>query len=119
MGRIEKINNQDACRRARMALRDTLDVVGGKWKLILISTLREDSFRFTELANLAQISPRILSKELKELEDNGLVNRKVNNTRPVTVEYSLTEYCETLSDVIDAMHKWGLNHRKKTINDMG
>jgi DNA-binding HxlR family transcriptional regulator len=109
----QKVHSAEACSKARLAIRDTLDVVGGKWKLILISILRDGKRKFRELAREADISPRILSKELQELEINGLVYRKVCDTRPVTVEYSLTPYSETLSEVILAMHKWGSQHRIK------
>lgn len=105
----------DQCGRARLTIQDTLDVVGGKWKLVLISILRDGKKRFLELAREADISPRILSKELQELEMNGLVSRTVCDTRPVTVEYALTPYSETLSEVIIAMHKWGQQHRNKII----
>ncbi|MGB7394197.1 MAG: helix-turn-helix domain-containing protein [Pricia sp.] len=108
-------HDENACKKARRAVRDTLDVVGGKWKLVLISILREGTFRFNELAKLAEISPRILSKELKELEMNDLVERKVIDTRPVTVEYSLTPYSESLSEVVMAMRSWGIRHREKII----
>lgn len=98
-----------------MAIRDTLDIVGGKWKLVLISALRSGKKGFNELSRETGISPRILSKELHELEMNGLVSRTVCNTKPVTVEYALTPYSETLSEVIIAMEKWGRQHRKKII----
>ncbi|AYB33532.1 winged helix-turn-helix transcriptional regulator [Chryseolinea soli] len=110
-----KKHTAESCKKARLALRDTLDVVGGKWKLILISTLRDGKKRFRELSREAGITPRILSKELQELEMNGLVSRTVCDTRPVTVEYALTPYSKTLTDVIVAMHKWGEQHRKKII----
>jgi DNA-binding HxlR family transcriptional regulator len=103
------------CAKARMAMQDTLDVVGGKWKLVLISILRNGTLRFKELAREAEITPRILSKELKELELNGLVKRTVRDTRPVTVEYSLTPYSKTLGDMVVAMHNWGVQHRKHLI----
>jgi len=67
-----------------MAIRDTLDVVGGKWKLVLITVLRSGRKGFNELSREAGISPRILSKELQEMEMNGLVNRYVMDTKPVT-----------------------------------
>jgi len=98
-----------------MAIRDTLDVVGGKWKLILISIMREGPVRFNELSKLAEITPRILSKELKELEMNDLVERKVIDTRPINVEYSLTPYCKTLDSVINSMLDWGIQHRKNIL----
>jgi DNA-binding HxlR family transcriptional regulator len=100
---------------AKLAIQDTLDVVGGKWKLPLISILRKKALRFNQLSKQAGISPRILSKELKELEMNGLVTRKICDTRPVTVEYSLTRYSESLTDVIRAMHNWGVSHRKRIV----
>lgn len=102
-----------SCERARMALQDTLDVVGGKWKLVLISVLRNGEQRFRELSRETGITPRILSKELKELEMNGLVKRTVHDTRPVTVSYALTKYSQTLTEVVLAMHKWGVQHRKR------
>jgi len=106
----------ESCQKARLAIQDTLDVVGGKWKLVLISILRNGKKRFRELSREAGISPRILSKELQELEMNGLVSRTVCDTRPITVEYALTSYSETLTEMVLAMHKWGVEHRKKITN---
>jgi DNA-binding HxlR family transcriptional regulator len=97
------------------AIRDTLDIVGGKWKLVLITILISGKRRFRELSREAGISPRILSKELQEMEMNGLVTRTVKNTKPITVEYELTAYSETLKEVLEAMEKWGEMHRKKII----
>jgi DNA-binding HxlR family transcriptional regulator len=111
--------DNDNCEKARLAIQDTLDVVGGKWKLILISILRNGKLRFRELSREAGITPRILSKELQELEMNGLVSRTVLNTKPVSVEYALTPYSETLSEVIIAMHKWGQQHRQKIMSEIG
>jgi DNA-binding HxlR family transcriptional regulator len=54
---------------------------------------------------------------LQELEMNGLVSRTVCNTKPVTVEYALTEYSETLGEVITAMHRWGMAHRKRIFGE--
>ncbi|RSC93475.1 winged helix-turn-helix transcriptional regulator [Tenacibaculum singaporense] len=106
-------HNKDECKKARMAVKDTLDILGGKWKLVIISMLRFGKMRFKELSREAGISPRILSKELKELEMNGLVSRTVKDTRPVTVEYALTPYSDGLEELVNAMYKWGINHRKK------
>lgn len=111
-----KKHSDTSCKQGRLAIQDTLHIVGGKWKLVLISILKDGKLKFNELSREAGISPRILSKELQELEVNGLVKRKVCDTRPVTVEYELTPYSKTLSDVILAMHKWGMAHRKKVIN---
>lgn len=105
----------ESCAKAKLAIRDTLDVVGGKWKLVLISILRSGAKGFNELSKEAGISPRILSKELQELEMNGLLSREVCNTRPVTVRYELTPYCGTLEPVLSAMENWGYRHRQKIV----
>src|SRR5690554_6967664 len=113
-----KKHTVESCAKANLAIRDTLDIVGGKWKLILISVLRSGEKRFNELSREAGISPRILSKELQELEMNGLVSREVCNTKPVTVLYKLTEYSKTLHEVLSAMEKWGAKHRHKIVSEM-
>ncbi|GEC78091.1 winged helix-turn-helix transcriptional regulator [Flavobacterium aquatile] len=106
----------ESCSKAKMAIRDTLDVVGGKWKLVLISVLQSGKKGFNELSREAGISPRILSKELHEMEMNGLVSRTVCHTKPITVQYELTAYSQTLNEVLIAMQKWGHLHRQKIIS---
>nr|WP_262924043.1 helix-turn-helix domain-containing protein [Spirosoma liriopis] len=92
-----------------------MDVVGGKWKLVLIFVLIDGKKRFNQLSREVGISPRILSKELQELEMNGLISRTVCHTKPVTVDYALTDYSKTLSDVVTTMCKWGERHREKIV----
>src|SRR5690606_19671172 len=104
-----------SCSKAKMAISDTLVVVGGKWKLGLFSVLRSGKKGYNALSREAGISPRILSKELQELEMNGLVSRKVCDTKPITVQYELTEYSHSLNDVLVAMEKWGYQHRNKIV----
>ena len=111
--RCLKPASEEECRKAWLTLKDTLDIVGGKWKLVLISILRGGTFKFRGLVREADISPRILSKELKELEINGLVKRTVLDTRPITVEYQLTEYSESLNTLVAMMYDWGKIHRKR------
>jgi DNA-binding HxlR family transcriptional regulator len=104
------------CKHVHLAIQDTLYIVNGKWKLLILSILvNSGTKRFGELSRETGISPRILSKELQELEINQLVTRKVCNTKPVTVEYSSTAYAETLKEVIDSMIRWGENHRQMII----
>src|SRR4051812_17303648 len=75
-----------------LAINDTLNVITGKWKLPIIGSLMFGLKRFTEIQrNITRITPRMLSKELKELELNGMVERKVYDAIPVLVEYELTE----------------------------
>lgn len=98
------------CRSVHQAVRDTLDVVGGKWKLVILAALRERKYRFKELSRVLGISPSILSKELQEMEMNKLITRTVYPTTPQTVEYELTPYSHTLNEVLEAMRKWGNLH---------
>ncbi|WP_134088868.1 helix-turn-helix domain-containing protein [Olivibacter sp. XZL3] len=106
----------ESCAKAKLAIRDTLDVVGGKWKLVLLSVLRSGKKGFNELSREAGTSPRILSKELQELEMHGLVSRTVCDTKPVTVQYELTDYSKTLDKVLAEMEAWGHQHRKKIVS---
>jgi DNA-binding HxlR family transcriptional regulator len=111
---MKRKSSDVACQKVQSAIQDTLYVVNGKWKLVILSILVNDGTkRFGELARESGISPRILSKELHELEMNQLVSRTVCNTKPVTVEYASTAYAETLKEVIDAMIRWGQNHKRK------
>lgn len=98
------------CRAAYRSVRDTLDVVSGKWKLVILAVLLEEKQRFKELSRTLGISPRVLSKELLELEQHQLITRTVCDTRPVTVEYAATAHAHTLSEVIRAMQQWGALH---------
>ncbi|MNJ85934.1 putative HTH-type transcriptional regulator YtcD [compost metagenome] len=96
-----------------LAINDTLNVISGKWKMPIIATMSFGKQRFTEIQrNIPKITPRMLSKELKELELNGVVKRTVYDSTPVTVEYELTESAKQLSEVMNSMIKWGINHRK-------
>ena len=105
---------KEECTRTIGAIRDTLYVVGGKWKLPIISALVERPLRFKELQKaLEDITPKILSKELKELELNEFVTRTVYATSPVMVEYKLTAYSHTLEKVIIELRDWGHQHRKR------
>ncbi len=70
------------------------------------------------LGDIEGIAAKMLSKELQELEVNGLVTRSVLNTKPITVEYELTDYGRTLKPIIDAMATWGKQHREKIIREM-
>jgi DNA-binding HxlR family transcriptional regulator len=95
-------------------VKDALDVLNGKWKLPIIISLSLGNKRFGEMAKeIPKITDRMLSKELRDLESNQLVKRTVYDTLPVTVEYSLTDYGESLDQVIAELRKWGIRHRKR------
>jgi DNA-binding HxlR family transcriptional regulator len=104
-----------ACKSTHHAVNDTLDVIGGKWKLLILAVLLERTYRFKELSRELGISPRILSKELQELEQHQLVTRTVCDTRPITVEYAATPYSRTLQHVVGAMREWGLTHHQTIV----
>lgn len=97
-----------------LAVNDTLNVFNGKWKMPIIGSLLFEKRRFTEIQrNIPKITPRMLSKELRDLEANGVVKRIVYDSIPISVEYELTESAKMLSGVLDKMLEWGLQHRKR------
>jgi Predicted transcriptional regulators len=99
-----------------LAINDTLNVLKGKWKLPIISSLLFEARRFNEIQkNIPKITPRMLSKELKDLELNGMIKRTVQNTTPATVNYALTDSGKSLGEVLDKMLEWGLRHRKSVL----
>ena len=111
--------DQSTCSAHHLAIRDTMDILAGKWKIRIIGSLSFGKKRFMELiAKIEGIAAKMLSKELQELELNGLVKRTVLKTKPVTVEYELTEYGHSLKPIIDEMSSWGMKHREKVINEM-
>lgn len=105
------------CMSVLLPVRDALDVVNGKWKLQIIIAIRNGNSRFKDIERqIPGISPRMLSKELKDLENHQLIRREVFDTLPVSVTYSATPHAATLTPVIRALQEWGLLHRKKIIN---
>lgn len=89
-------------------VRRTLSVVGGKWQLLIINALLDGPVRFNELKRrTGKISQRLLTAQLRELESEGVVHRKIHNVMPPHVEYSLTDKGFGIKDVIDALAAWG------------
>jgi DNA-binding HxlR family transcriptional regulator len=112
------IHTPEACTQSIVAVRDTLYVLSGKWKLPIIVALSTGPKRFKDLQrSLEEITPKILSKELKELELNEFVTRTVYATSPVTVEYELTKYSQSLNKIIEEMRDWGVQHRKRMMSN--
>ena len=108
--------NHTACNGVLKAIHDTLDILNGKWKIAIIAALSFNKRRFMELQREVDgIGAKMLSKELQELELNELITRTVYDTKPVTVEYEITEYGKTLQPLIREMATWGQLHRKKII----
>lgn len=109
----------EECHKVLMAVSDALYAIGGKWKLMIIIAMARGNKRFTEIQKqVTGISARVLSSELKELEMNGFIVKKVENGYPVSIEYELLPYSHTLEEVVGAMTKWGMQHREKIKSDM-
>ena len=109
----EVITSEEACKARLGSIADALYAIGGKWKLRIIVALKDGAKRFNELHRLIDgLSAKVLSAELKDLELNGFVQRTVYDTKPVVVEYELTEYSETLGGVLEALSEWGAMHRE-------
>ncbi|KQS92081.1 helix-turn-helix domain-containing protein [Chryseobacterium sp. Leaf394] len=104
----------EECHTVLNAVSDALYAIGGKWKLMIIIAIARGNKRFTEIQRqVSGISARVLSSELKELEMNGFLIKKVENGYPVSIEYELLPYSQTLEEVVNAMTKWGIQHRAK------
>lgn len=94
-----------------------LTLIGDKWSLMVMGTLGKKPSRYTELLEAVPgISRRMLSVTLKQLERNGLVERTVQSTVPLTVEYSVTELGRTLREPAYAVALWALNHKDQIVS---
>jgi DNA-binding HxlR family transcriptional regulator len=107
-------NSKEACDIHHRAIRDTMDILSGKWKLQIVGSLSLGKKHFGGLmGHIDGIGAKMLSKELQDLELNGLVKRTVYNTKPITVEYELTSYGNSLQPLVDEIVAWGMQHRRK------
>ncbi|WP_267379769.1 helix-turn-helix domain-containing protein [Bacillus sp. GM_Baccil_2] len=96
----------------------TLDVVGGKWKVVLLCILLNGKKRTSEIKrSMPSITQKMLTQQLRELEADGIINRTVHNQVPPKVEYSLSEYGQTLTTVLDYMCEWGQSHIQKQLEN--
>lgn len=100
--------------RGAIFVRATINVLGGKWKLLILWFLKDQARRPSELKKLIpEISEKVLIQQLRELEKDDVVKRTVKSEVPLQVEYSFTEYGRTLIPVISAMCDWGELHLKR------
>ncbi|MBE7640292.1 MULTISPECIES: winged helix-turn-helix transcriptional regulator [Salegentibacter] len=118
MKKKAEINNTPICQVRMQAISDAMSILSGKWKFHILGTLMEGSkLGFMDLLREVDgIGTKMLSKELRDLEINRLVSRTVKDTKPVTVEYAITEYGKTLSPIIDGLANWGIAYRKSILN---
>lgn len=91
-----------------------LEQIAGKWKGLIVFHLLDETLRFNELARKAvRVTQRSLTKQLRELEADGIVHREVFPEVPPRVEYSLTEKGKRLRHAIEALREWGLDHQRE------
>lgn len=91
----------------------TVQIIGSKWKLLIIRNLRMRPWRFNELQrNLEGISQKVLTDSLRSMEEDGIITRTVYPEVPPRVEYSLSELGETMRPILDSMETWGKEYKK-------
>ena len=90
----------------------TVQLIGNKWKLLILRNLRMRPWRFNELQkSLEGISQKVLTESLRSMEADGIINRTVYAEVPPRVEYSLSELGDTMRPILDAMEKWGNDYK--------
>ena len=91
-----------------------IDVIGGKWKVIILFHLLDGTKRFNQLRReIPGVTQRMMTRQLRELEADRIIGRKVYPEVPPKVEYSLTEFGRSLEPVLAVMHTWGEEHRRR------
>ena len=95
-------------------IRCSMEVLGGKWKLLIVASLAKGTLRFGELKqSIPEITEKVLIRSLQDLELHQIVERKVYDVLPPKVEYSLTDYGQSVVTLLIALFNWGENHIKK------
>ena len=100
-----------ASQQATCPVEITLSLLGNKWKVLILREIFKGTKRFGELSRgVAGISQKMLTQQLRQMEADNLINRKVYAEVPPRVEYSLTKIGQSLSPILEAMHQWGTNY---------
>lgn len=107
---------QNICYNKILNMTDTLDVLSGKWKIPIIVCLSFRPKRFSEISReLKYITDRTLSKDLKFLEENLLINRIIIDEYPLRIEYEITHHGLSLTKILMVLRQWGEGHREKIV----
>ncbi|MBC7510868.1 MAG: helix-turn-helix transcriptional regulator [Ferruginibacter sp.] len=107
---------ENICQHKLLVTRDTLEVIQGKWRIPIIIALTFGDKRFGEIQKeIVDISPKMLSQELKALEENKIITRTLYDSMPVTVEYSLTPLGKSMKKLLDEILNWGTHFRKEIV----
>jgi len=105
----EKIQIQE-----RQALLDTIYVIGGKWRLMILRSICDGNSKFAEIErSIPGITARMLSRELKAMELNEIISREAHAHNFKIIAYRLTDYSKSFAPVVRAMIEWGISHREK------
>lgn len=103
---------EEGCPFNILAMKDALEALEGRWKLLIMLSLSMGNKRFKQISKeVSGITDKMLSKELKALETNKLVKREVFDTFPPTVEYSITPHGRSLDKLLHELYNWGQKHR--------
>jgi DNA-binding HxlR family transcriptional regulator len=98
-------------KKYNISVEATLEVIGGKWKCVILCHLTHGKKRTSELKRLMpNITQKMLTQQLRELEDDGVINRIVHHQIPPKVEYELSEYGMSLQSILDSLCAWGEKH---------
>lgn len=96
----------------------TVQLIGSKWKLLIIRNLRARPWRFNELKkDLEGISQKVLTDSLRSLEEDGIITRTVYPEVPPRVEYTLSALGESMRPILDAMEQWGMSYQEQVRNE--
>jgi DNA-binding HxlR family transcriptional regulator len=110
-------HKEEVCKFKLMASRDALEVIQGKWRIPIIISLTYGDKRFGEIQrDIEDISPKMLSQELKALEMNKIIKRTLYDTMPVTTEYMLTPLGHSMKKMLDEILKWGIHFRNEIVS---
>jgi len=111
MEKVEHIN----CLDSLLPIKDALEAISGKWKLLIITSIASGNRRFKEIErSIPKLSSKVLAKELKDIETHMLIERKVDDNTSY-IYYTLTPYAESLRELMLALRAWGTGHREKVI----
>lgn len=105
-------------KKYNISVEATLEVIGGKWKCVILCHLTHGKKRTSELKRLMpNITQKMLTQQLRELEEDGVINRIVYNQVPPKVEYELSEYGQSLESILNSLCLWGESHLTKVYGD--
>jgi|TARA_R110002050_G_scaffold15835_1_gene48406 DNA-binding HxlR family transcriptional regulator len=112
----KKIDNDFQKNIEKCPVETALDVLAGKWKILILWYLKSETKRFNELQKLLpRTTQKMLIQKLRELEEDGIVHREVYPVVPPKVEYSLTDYGKTLKPILKQLYLWGEIHKNKDL----